>query len=311
MILNASGRTDIPAFYSDWFLNRIDAGWFLSRNPRYPRSVRRYRLDPSAVDVLLMCSKNWGPMLPHVKPLLRRFRLVFHGTVTAYGKDVEPNVPPVDEAAECLAELGALAGPQRVAWRYDPIAIWGPYGVREHLAAFARIAARLEGRAGRCIFSFLEMYAKVRRNFPGARAVLPEEMEALAAGMAKIAARHGMLLQTCGTDADFQRFGVLRSGCATAKRLEEATGCALKDRGRKGGERAGCMCMDWRDMGAYDTCPHGCRYCYANSNHDLARRRWRAYDPASPMLCDSIGPEDDVRDGRMESLRVLQQGTLF
>lgn len=311
MIVNASGRTDIPAFYAEWLMNRMEAGWFYSRNPRYPTQVLRYDFDPAHIDVLLLCSKNWGPMLAYLPTLLRRFRLVLHATITAYGSDLEPLVPPVDEACEYLLEVASLAGKRRVVWRYDPLLFTEAYGLKEHLAIFDHLAAKLQGKVGLCIFSFLEMYRKVRRNFPQARPLEAWEREALVSGLAKIAQKREILLQSCGTTQSFSHLGVRASGCASAERLGEATGCVIKPNGRKGGERKGCRCMDWRDMGAYDTCPHGCLYCYANSNHALARKRWQAHDPLSPMLCDQLGANDQVCQGRMPSLLLPRQNSLL
>ena len=311
MILNASGRTDIPAFYAEWFLNRLDAGWFYSRNPRYPSQVLRYRCDPEHVDVLLMCSKNWGPMLQSIPGLLKRYRLVLHATITAYGKDLEPGVPAVDEACAYLLELSSLAGPRRVGWRYDPLILTESYGIKEHLACFARLAARLAGKVSVCIFSFLELYHKVNRNFSKARSLTASERETLARGLAEISAGHHLVLQSCGTDQDFSHLGIRSSGCASAERLGEAAGCRLRPNGRKGGERKGCRCMDWRDMGAYDTCPHGCLYCYANNKHALAKKRWQEHDPLSPILCDRLRPEDQICEGRMPKLLVPRQDSLL
>ncbi|MBO4334654.1 MAG: DUF1848 domain-containing protein [Desulfovibrio sp.] len=311
MIVNASGRTDIPAFYAEWLMQRVEAGWFYSRNPRYPSQVLRYELDPRYVDVLMMCSKNWGPMLPYLPRLRQRYRLVVHATITAYGTDLEPMVPPMDEACEYLLELSSLLGSRCVVWRYDPLVLTERYTPREQLATFDHLAARLAGKVSLCIFSFIEMYSKVMRNFPNARAPSALEREQLASGLAQIAGKRGLILQSCGTEQDFSHLGIRASGCASAQRLGEAAGCVLKNNGRKGGERRGCRCMDWRDMGAYDTCPHGCRYCYANNNHSLAKKRWQTHDPSSPMLCDQLRPGDQVRQGRMPSLLLPRQGSLL
>ena len=171
MILQTGMRTDIPAFYTPWFLNRLRAGFVLVRSPYAPQRVTRYSLSPQVVDLIGFCTKNPGPMLPHLDALRPYAGQYWFVTLTPYGRDIEPNVPPKDRVLADIRALSAAVGPEAVAWRYDPILLDGTYTVERHLAEFARMAAALEGTVETCVISFLDLYKKVQRNFPEARAV--------------------------------------------------------------------------------------------------------------------------------------------
>ncbi len=144
MIINTGQRTDIPAFYSDWFVNRLKAGFVLVRNPYDPRSVTRYRLSPDVVDLIGFCTKNPAPMLPHMD-LLKPFGHYWYVTITPYGKDIERHVPGKREALETFRRLSELVGVHRIGWRYDPILISESWPVERHVKAFAYMAKELSG----------------------------------------------------------------------------------------------------------------------------------------------------------------------
>ena len=215
MIINTGGRTDTVQYYSEWLLRRFSEGYVLSRNPLFPNRVSRYELTPDKVDCVVFCSKNYKPILPRLHEITERFHTYFHYTITAYGKEIEPGVPSIEESMETLAELSGLVGKQRVAWRYDPVLL------------------------------------------------TEEDREVLARGLGSIAARHGICIQTCGTDRDYSRYGVHASGCMTLDILGKTKGLTFKNRKHKG-MRQGCHCVESRDIGAYDTCLNGCKYCYAS-----------------------------------------------
>ena len=142
MIINTGQRTDIPAFFSRWFVNRLKAGFVLVRNPYNPRSVTRYRLDPEVVDLIGFCTKNPAPMLPHMD-LLRPFGQYWYVTVTPYGKDIEPHVPPKLQVLESFRRLSDAVGADRVGWRYDPILLNESWPVERHIKAFEYMAKAL------------------------------------------------------------------------------------------------------------------------------------------------------------------------
>lgn len=170
MIINTGQRTDIPAFYGPWFLNRLKEGFVMVRNPFNHARVTRYVLDPEVVDLLCFCTKNPLPLLPHMEALAS-FRQLWHVTITPYGKDIEPHVPDKREVVQAFRSLSRCLGPSHVCWRYDPVLLLGKYDRNFHVRAFSALAEALEGYTHTCIFSFIDLYGKTMRNFPVVRRV--------------------------------------------------------------------------------------------------------------------------------------------
>lgn len=166
MILNTGGRTDTVQYYTEWLLRRFAESYVLTRNPLFPNKVNRYELTPDKVDCVVFCSKNYKPILPRLHEITDKFNTYFHYTITAYGKDIEPGVPSIDESMETLIELSRIVGPQRIAWRYDPVLLTKDYTIQRHLETFERMAKVLAPHIDRCIFSFVEMYKKLEVNMP-------------------------------------------------------------------------------------------------------------------------------------------------
>lgn len=300
MIINTGGRTDTVQYFSEWLLRRFEEGYALSRNPLFPHKVSRLELSPDVVDCVVFCSKNYRPILPRLREITDRFNSYCYYTITAYGRDVEPGVPPIDESMQTLIELAGIVGPQRVAWRYDPVLLTKTYTVERHLETFDHMARTLAPHIDRCIFSFVEIYEKVKFNMPELVMLTEESMDELARGMGEIAAQYGIYLQTCGTDGDFSRYGIHPSGCMTLDILGAANGVEFRTLKHKG-MRHGCHCMEARDIGAYDTCPNGCKYCYANKDPRKAAENFKLHDPASPLLLGSLGPDDEVTQATQKS----------
>lgn len=201
MIINTGGRTDTVQYYTDWLFRRFEEGYALSRNPLFPHRITRYELTPDKVDCVLFCSKNYRPALSRLRGITASFNTYFHYTITAYGKDLEPGVPPIKESVDTLIALSELVGGRRVAWRYDPVLLTGDYTIRRHLETFERLAKVLAPHIDRCIFSFVEMYRKVELNMPEIVPFSVDAMDSLARGLGAIAARHGVSLQTAAPAA--------------------------------------------------------------------------------------------------------------
>ena len=302
MIINTGGRTDTVQYYSDWLLRRFAEGYVLSRNPLFPDKVTRYELTPDKVDCVVFCSKNYKPILPRLREITDRFPAYFYYTITAYGKDVEPGVPSIEESIETLKELSALVGRERVAWRYDPVLLTREYTIRRHLDTFPWMARELAPYIDRCIFSFVEMYKKLETNMPEIIPMSETERDALARGLGAAAAKLGMVIQTCGTNGDYTRYGIQASGCITLSILGKANHMEFRNLKHKG-MREGCHCMESRDIGAYDTCLNGCKYCYANKNPRKAFENYEYPDPASPLLLGHLRPDDIVTQGAQRSFQ--------
>ena len=299
MIINTGQRTDIPAFYADWFVNRLKAGFVLVRNPYNPRSVTRYRLSPEVVDLIGFCTKNPAPMLPHMD-LLRLYGQFWYVTITPYGKEIEPGVPDKREVLESFRRLSDTVGPDRMGWRYDPVFISGEYPAERHIRAFEYMAQTLSGYTRTAVISFVDLYEKTKRNFPEVRPVTAEQRLLLGKAFAEIAGQYGMTLRPCGEGDELARFGADCSGCMTVAMYEQALGRRLKVP-KTAPARKECACYLGGDIGAYNTCGHLCRYCYANYDAATVRKNLAAHDPESPLLIGRLEPGDQVHEAKQES----------
>ena len=299
MIINTGQRTDIPAFYAEWFANRLKEGFVCVRNPYYPEQVSRYRLDPSVVDCIGFCTKNPAPMFPHMD-LLKPYGQYWFVTITPYGRDVEPNVKDKHQLIGDFKKLSGIVGPDSVGWRFDPIFITGKYSEEYHLRAFEKIAAALDGCTKTAVISFIDLYAKVRRNFPEAKEVTKEQRLSLGKEMVKIAAAHGMTLKPCAEGDDLAPFGADCGGCMRIGDYEKAIGKRL-EAPKKRGARAECACYLSCDIGAYNTCRHLCKYCYANAEPSVVLAQSRRHDVTSPFLIGNYEKGDVINDVKQKS----------
>nr|WP_314464399.1 DUF1848 domain-containing protein [uncultured Clostridium sp.] len=300
MIINTAGRTDTAQYYPQWLLKRFEEGYVYTRNPLFPNKVTRYELTPDVVDCVVFCSKNYAPILPNLSQITDKFNTYFHYTITAYGKEIEPGVPSIEKSMETLKKLSSMVGKQRVAWRYDPVLLTDQYTIERHITTFSYMAEQLAGNVDRCIFSFVEMYKKLGQNMPEIIPLTDEDKDILAKAMGEIAAKNHLHLQTCGTNGDYSNYGIHTSGCMTLDTLGNANGIYFVDRKHKG-SRQGCHCIESRDIGAYDTCMNGCKYCYANKNPRKAFENYKYHDPDSPLLLGHIKDTDVIQQGNQKS----------
>lgn len=295
MILNTGARTDTV----QWLLKRFEEGYVYARNPLFPNKVVKYELSPEKIDLVMFCSKNYKPILPRLHEITDKYRTYFHYTVTAYGKDVEPLVPSVDESIETLIALSKQVGKQRVAWRYDPVLLTDKYTIEVHAKTFEYMVEKLAPYIDRCIFSFVEMYKKLKTNMPEIVLLTETDKNHIAEILGSIANKYGIHIQTCGTNGDYSQYGIRTSGCATLEILGAANGCEFKNLKHKG-LREGCHCIESRDIGAYDTCLNGCKYCYANKNPQKAKDNYKLHNPDSPLLLGDLQSFDEVTQGNQK-----------
>lgn len=299
MIVSASRRTDIPAFYMDWLISRLRAGHVLVRNPMNHSQVSRISLRPEVVDGIVFWSKNPAPMLDRLQEL-EQYPYYVQFTLNPYGQDVEPDLPLHGERLDTFRRLAEALGPECVVWRYSPLLLNRQYTASWHLEQFARSAAVLAGSTQACNFSFLDRYAKIDGALRRLGVVWPAEEEkvVLARKMQQIAAAHGIRFAACG-DKALAQAGIPAARCVDDARLSAITGSPLR-LGKDAGQRADCSCVASVDVGSYNSCSHGCAYCYANPKGGSAPAVQR-YDRESPMLCDSLGPGDVVRERQVAS----------
>lgn len=294
MIVSASRRTDIPAFYAAWFAHRLRMGWCEVANPFNPKQVSRVSLRREDVDAFVFWTRHARPFLK-VLPLLEAaaHRSVFQYTITGYGPPVELRTPALEVAVAAFRELAERMPPGAVVWRYDPILVGPAYPAARHREIFARIADGLEGATGRVVVSLVDVYAKTRRRLGKVLrwgADLAEDPPAwpgvddLLRDLAAIAGDHGLEIEACAEPRDLAPLGIPPTKCVDDRLLAALYGGSWPT-GEDRGQRPACRCLPSRDIGRVDTCLFGCRYCYATRSDAVAHARNAAHDPKAPFLC--------------------------
>ena len=307
MLIFSSGRTDIPAFYSEWFLNRIRDGFVDVRNPYYSEQVARYKLTPDVVDCLVFCTKNPAPMIPHLEELKsKKMGLYFFVTITPYEKDVEPNVPEKEQVLDSFIEMSKILGKDQVCWRYDPIFTDEKYSVSFHIKAFRKMAEKLRGTTDRCMISFIDLYEKTKKNFPGIKEVSEQDQKFLAQSFSRIGFENDIKIESCAEKLDLTAYGVEQGACVSRQIVEKASGIHLIAKAGKSNLRKHCICLPTTDIGAYNSCPHLCKYCYANYDKRLVEKNFARHNPNSTFLLGESKPDDIFHYAKQESLRDRQ-----
>lgn len=308
MIISASRRTDIPTYYSDWFFNRIKEGFVLVRNPMNNRQISRIKLTPDVVDGIVFWTKNPIPMLDRLDAL-KDYMYYFQLTITPYGKDIEPNVPTKPgEIIAAFKRLSDAIGPDRVVWRYDPIFISERYSLDYHIHAFGTIAEHLHDYTQKVTISFIdEDYRCVKSNikelalldFPALT-----QMQ-LSSSLAEIAHSHGLKIDTCAERIELQQFGIEHARCIDDRLFAHLLGCRL-DVEKDKTQRLECGCVTSVDIGMYNTCRNGCRYCYANYSQNTVAGNFAKHNPLSPIISGEVGRDDKIHDIVVKSCKDMQ-----
>lgn len=294
MILNTGSRTDIPAYYSEWFYNRIKEGFVYTRNPYNPKLIHSYKLDSHVVDILVFCTKNPEPMMKRLDEI-QQFKQFWGITLTAYGKDIEPNVPNKHRIIECIKVLSNRFGSHSVEWRYDPIFLSDKYTKEVHLRSFEHIASMLSGSIEVCVISFIDLYQKTIKNFPGVNEVSLEDQIELIKAFVEIGKKYNIRIKTCLENKILEDYGVDTSGCLTQSVLEKSLNQRLNIP-KQSQAREGCECLLGNDIGAYNSCGHGCLYCYANYDMKLVRDNMKKHNKNSPLLIGELNSDDTIRE---------------
>lgn len=307
MILSVSRRTDIPNYYSDWFLNRIKAGFLYVRNPMNPQQISRIDLSPEVTDCIVFWTKNPSNMMERLDEL-QDYKYYFQFTITGYGRDIEPNLPDKrNELISSFRKLSEKIGEDRVIWRYDPISLSQKYTMEYHLKAFAEIAKRLSGYTQKVVISFVDLYAKTQRNMAGLdiKEISNHDMLVMAEKLAVIAEKYHLEIESCAEKIDLQSAGIHHGSCIDRGLIEKILGCKLTA-GKDKNQREECGCIESVEVGTYNTCLNGCRYCYANFSEEKVGEGVRVYDVDSPLLCGNIGPDDKITDRKVKSFKERQ-----
>ncbi len=307
MILSVSRRTDIPNYYSEWFCNRIRDGYLYVRNPVSIHQVSKIDISPDVVDGIVFWTKNPEPML-HRLEQFGDYPYYFQFTLTGYGKDIEPFLPHKKEKMiPVFQRLSSMIGQEKVIWRYDPIIFTDIYTEAYHRKAFREIASRLRGYCTTVIISFVDYYAKNQKNMRAIHAMERnrQELYRFCSRLAEIAKENGMQIQTCAEKIDLSACGIVHGSCIDKKRIEQITGFSIKAEKDKN-QREECGCMESIDVGAYDTCLNGCKYCYANSSEQRVKMNAALYNAHAPILCSRITEEDRITKRVVTSVKERQ-----
>ena len=307
MLISASRRTDIPAFYSEWFFNRLKEEYVLVRNPMNIHQVGKISLSPDVVDGIVFWTKNPIPMMNRLSEL-DKYTYYFQFTLTAYGRDVEPNVPSKNNVIiPAFQELSGKVGRDRVIWRYDPIFFNDRYTMDYHCKYFRVLASKLGAYTEKCTVSFLDLYKNTARNMNSLTIQTDtEEMRfEIMRKFADIAAEYGIHLDTCAEKTDAGSLKIAHASCIEKERFERIGNCKLK-LGKDPNQRSECGCAASIDIGAYNTCRHGCLYCYANYSQNTVNKNSAAHDPDSPLLFGEPGDDDIVKIRDVKSCKEYQ-----
>jgi len=308
VIISASRRTDIPAYYSEWFFNRIKEKFVSVRNPMNMRQISVINLNPELVDCIVFWSKNPKPMIDNLQ-LIKDYNYYFQFTLNPYEPDVEARLPPKAEIVETFKKLSDTIGPQKVIWRYDPILINSKYNTAYHIEKFEKLSAVLKGYTEKTTFSFIDFYKKIAENISllGVTEISTEEKNIIADNFSKIAKNNNFTIDTCAEDIDLSGYGITHACCIDDRLISKITGYNLlveKDKN----QRFECGCVKSIDIGEYNSCPNGCVYCYANYSDKIVEKNIEKHIRSSPLLIGDICPDDIVKERKEAMVHIANNG---
>lgn len=294
MIISASRRTDIPAFYARWFINRIRAGYCTVPNPFNPKQVTRISLLPDDVDLIVFWTRYPKPLFPYLDELDQRgYRYYFQYTLLGYPRQIDAQNPPRAAAIKTFQDLAERIGSERVIWRYDPVLFSQLTGAEYHTENYAHIATALNGYTHRSVISLMDMYAKFRKRidklnqdglgiieYKGAPS---QRFDDLMSTFVRVARQNGMQIHSCAENIDLDIYGIRPGKCIDDGYIRATFKLEVSAR-KDPGQRQACGCVVSKDIGMYDSCLFGCPYCYATRNFELARDNHARHDPQSPSL---------------------------
>ncbi len=288
MIINVSGRTDIVAFYTSWFLNRMKEGYFLVRNPFDPHFVSRINIEN--VDLIVFCTKNPLPILDFLDSIKKTY--LFQVTFTPYHKDIEPYVPDKRQILHAIRKISEISKEHKPVVRYDPILLNERYDVRYHIRAFEKMCKELEGYVKQIIVSFVDVYKNVKKHQAELqiKKFTEEDYKVIGVSFSQIAKDHGMSVQTCFENRDLCEYGFRKDVCLSVEEAFLITGKKFKK-----WKARNCGCVEMVDIGQYNTCRHYCKYCYANFDEKRIESNYQHHDPNSPLLIGHLQPQDLIR----------------
>ncbi|MBI9012870.1 MAG: DUF1848 domain-containing protein [Clostridiales bacterium] len=296
MIISVSRRTDIPAFYMEWFVNRINAGYVYVRNPMNRKQISEVSLKAEDVSCYVFWTKNPSELLKCHGMINAPYMLQM--TLTPYLKDIEKNLPDKREIIKNIIKLSQVIGSKRIIWRYDPILFTEKYTIAYHLEYFEKLCKYLKGSINYCVISFVEVYKKVKAQLSHIKVLNDVEKEEFLKRLVSIATAYNITVKMCGSDTDYSNLYILKSQCIDETILESM---AIRGFKKDRYQRETCQCIESVDIGSYDTCMHGCVYCYANSNHKKAEMFNVSFDYHSELLGEALTGDELIKPRKLHN----------
>ncbi|MCX8131589.1 MAG: DUF1848 domain-containing protein [Clostridia bacterium] len=304
MILSVSRRTDIPCYYSEWFINRLKEGYVLTRNPINHSQVSRISLSPDVVDCIVFWTKDAKNIIPHLKLIDNMgYKYYFQFTLTPYDCTIEKNMRDKNDIVSTFIELSSLVGKERVLWRYDPIILNDRLTVDYHLGQFLQLCDRLRSYTESVTISFVDYYKKLRTDV--IRDITDMEIAELAVFIGQTAKSYDLDVKACCEKMDLTVYGIGKASCIDKDIIEKVCGHKLDVKQDKN-QREYCGCVESIDIGTYNTCANGCVYCYANFSEKSVESNMKAYNPKSEILNDILKSEERVTERKVKSLKKVQ-----
>ena len=303
MIISVSRRTDIPAFYAEWFINRVRAGYCTVPNPYNREQVARVSLLSEDVDVIVFWTRNPKPLFPYLDELDQRgYQYYFQYTLLGYPRQIDTKSPPLETAIKTFQELSNCIGFRRVIWRYDPIVFSNLTGAQFHTENYAHISDALKGYTHRSVISVMDMYKKFRvridqLNQQGVGVVdqggnPSPRFDNLMNTIAQTARTNDLEIYSCSEERDLLPYGILPGKCIDDEYIEATFGIEVGHK-KDPGQRKACGCVIGKDIGMYDTCVFGCQYCYATRNFERSKENLASHNSESPSLMGWYEPVEE------------------
>ena len=314
MILSVSRRTDIPAFYSEWFFNRVKAGFADVVNPFNTKNISRVKITPDVVDCIVFWTKDAAPMIGRLDEL-KDYKYYFQFSVTPYDEDVEPGLLRNQSKRDIIhtfQKLSKKIGKDKVIWRYDPILLSRSHSVDWHFEQFDYLLKNLSPYTERCVISFVDLYKKTEHNTKGLgiKDITEKDMKEIALGFSQIAENSELEIQSCSEKVDLEEFGIKHGACIDKEIIENVIGAKF-DLGKDKNQRKECGCIESVEIGQYDTCVHLCAYCYANFRPQIAKNHYENHNPESTVLFGEIPHDAVTREREVKPLKKIKRAENF
>ena len=309
MILSVSRRTDIPAFYTEWFMNRLHEGYLYVKNPMNANQISKVIITPEVVDCIIFWSKNPNPLIDRLDEIdALGYKYYFQFTVTPYDNTIEKALPDKSVIMKTFMQLSNKIGKDKVVWRYDPIILNDEFTIEYHIDAFGDMMSKLSGYTEECIISFVDPYNKTKRHMGDhfTREISEIEMHIIAREFSKIAVKSKIELKTCAEKIELEEYGIDHASCIDRKRIESIINCHLSDKIKNDNQRDNCKCIQCIDIGAYNTCKNNCLYCYATFNQEEVVKNNKLHNPNSALLVGESNNITKVTERKVESFKDFQ-----